>query len=226
MLGDHHGSADVNMGYHRQQTKKMLIFISVVCWCWPISSAYSITVSSILNRLTALGKGTQTFQAHFIQRKHLKLFRTDITSHGRIFFRRPADLRWEMLPPDASVFLIHGNMAEFRLPGEKPRLIDLQQNVVVASLVDQMLVWLGAKTPQFLTQQYKISVSEKSDLLGLLLIPTIKTIKNYLQSIELEMNRSDLNLRRISVHQKDGDTTTIIFSDFKRNVKLPAQVFN
>jgi outer membrane lipoprotein carrier protein len=175
-------------------------------------------------RLAAAGKGTRTLRARFVQRKRLRLFRTEIITKGRIAFQRPDRLRWETLPPDASVLLVLGKRAELRIPKEKPRVIDLDRNRTMAVLVEQLLVWLGARPASDLERWYRVEVVKADRSTTLELAPKDAGLRKQLSRIEVTFG-ADLAIKTVRVRQRKGDTTTIEFSEIKRNAKLGKDAF-
>lgn len=175
-------------------------------------------------RLAASGKGTRTLRARFVQRKRLRLFKTDITTKGRISFQRPDKLRWETLPPDASVLLVLGKRAELRIPGEQPRVIDLGRNRTMGILVEQLLVWLGAKPASDLERWYRVKIVKADGSTTLELSPKDASLRKQLTRIDVTFG-ADLAIKTVRVHQRKGDTTSIEFSGIKRNSRLGKGVF-
>ena len=109
----------------------------------PCAAVRADDLQKLSRRLAAQGKKLKTLEARFVQRKRLALFKSEVTSKGRLFFARPGRLRWEILPPDASVLVVRGKRAELRVPGEKTRVMDLTTNKTLGVLVEQLMIWLG-----------------------------------------------------------------------------------
>lgn len=181
-------------------------------------------LASFSRRLAAAGKQVRTLQASFVQRKRLALFRTEVTSKGRVYFSRPNRLRWEILPPDASVLLVLGQRARLSAPGEKPRVMDLSRNKTMGALVDQLLVWLGVRPAADLSRWYRVKLKAAQGNTDLHLTPRPGPLAKRIKTIELRFG-ADLSLRRIHLAQTDGDSTTIQFSGYQRNAPIPAKSF-
>jgi outer membrane lipoprotein-sorting protein len=178
----------------------------------------------LLGRLADEGKKTRTLEAPFIQRKRLALFRTEVVTKGRVYYRKPNFLRWETIPPDASVLLVSGQRGEFRLPGEKPRVLDLKQGGGPSVLIEQLFIWLGARPAKELLRYYQVKSEQAGGLLRLYLTPLQGPLLKRVSLMVLELN-TDLSLRRIEVKQRDGDSTTIEFTSVRRNAALPENIF-
>jgi outer membrane lipoprotein carrier protein len=187
-------------------------------------AARAESVDAFLGRLAAAGKDTRTLQAQLVQRKRLSLFRTEVVTKGRVLFERPDRLRWETFRPDASLLLLVGQRAEFRLPGEPARVIDLKHGGALGALVEQLFVWLGVRPARDIGRQYTATLQPEKRLTRLSLVPKEAMLRSRVKQLVLEVG-ADLLLQRIVVLQKDGDTTAIEFSSVKRNAKLPPNSF-
>jgi outer membrane lipoprotein-sorting protein len=179
-------------------------------------------------RLAAVGSKTRTLSARFVQRKRLRLFKTEVVTKGRLQYRRPDRLRWQTLAPDASTLLVVGKRAELRLPGERPRVIDLKKNRSVGALVDQLLIWLGARAGQSLSRWYHVTVTVEQDRgyrLSLKPRATAGGLARRIRRVQVVFNR-DLLLRTIKIHHPGGDESQIEFSGIQRNVELPRDAFH
>jgi len=182
-------------------------------------------LTALGKRLTAAGKRTSTLRADFVQRKRLRLFKTEVTTRGRIAYQRPDRLRWETLPPDASLLLVRGQRAELRLPSEAPRVIDLRRNRTMGILVQQLLVCLGARPVGELTRWYSVAVTPgKGGATRLRLVPKDSGLRKRGAAVAITLG-PDLAIRTVEVTQRGGDTTLITFDKVRRNAKLGQGTF-
>jgi len=181
-------------------------------------------VEDFLGRLAAKGKQTRTLQASFVQRKRLRLFKSEVITKGKVFFERPDRLRWETLPPDASALVVTGNRAELRLPDERPRVIDLRRDRAMATLVEQLMVWLGARPAKSLGKWYRAKRQREGPGHELKLEPTQSAVRKRVSRVEVVFG-ADLALREITIQHQDRDTSHITFSDIRRDQQLPPGTF-
>lgn len=175
-------------------------------------------------RLTARGKQTRTLSAEFVQTKKLRLFRTEVTTRGRLSYQAPDHLRWETLPPDASTLLVVGNRAELRLPGERPRVLDLRRDRAMATLVEQLMVWLGARPADRLSQWYRVELDRSEGTHRLTLRPRSDAVRKRVSQVVVTLAK-DLSLQRIELSHPGGDRSTITFPTVRRNQPLPKGIF-
>ncbi len=185
----------------------------------PCAAVRADDLQKLSRRLAAQGKKLKTLEARFVQRKRLALFKSEVTSKGRLFFARPGRLRWEILPPDASVLVVRGKRAELRVPGEKTRVMDLTTNKTLGVLVEQLMIWLGVRPATELSRWYHASLARDGGRSRLSLRPKTGPLKKRIKRVELQF-AVDLSLERIHILQRDGDSTTIELSGYRRNARV------
>lgn len=189
------------------------------------AAAADADLAALGKRLAAAGKRTKTLRADFVQRKRLRLFKTEVITRGRIAYQRPHRLRWETLPPDASVLLVRGQRAELRLPSEAPRVIDLRRNRTMAILVEQLLVCLGARPASELTRWYAVTLAPGAKgATQLRLVPRDAGLRKRVKAVTITLS-PDLTIRTVEVTQRGGDTTLITFEKVRRNAELGQGTF-
>jgi outer membrane lipoprotein carrier protein len=188
------------------------------------AAASADAVDDFLARLGEASKGTRTLDARFTQTKRAALFRSVVKSRGLIYFERPDRLRWETFSPDAATLLVVGNRAEFRVPGESPRRLDLRQGGTLGALVQQLLVWLGARPGTDLRRHQAPTLRAEKGRTRLVLVPKDPQLRKRIAALELAF-ALDYSLRSIEVRQSDGDSTLVELTSFKRNASLPAGAF-
>jgi len=190
----------------------------------PCPTAHAGDLKDLSRRLSARGKKLRTLEARFIQRKRLALFKSEVTSKGKIYFSRPGHLRWEILPPDASVLVVRNKRAELRVPGEKARVMDLSANKTLGILVEQLMVWLGVRPVTDLKRWYHTELLQKEGRTQLTLKPRAGPLHKRISQIKLDFAR-DLTLDRIQILQRDGDSNVIELSGYRRNARIPDKLF-
>ena len=176
-------------------------------------------------KLTSAGKATRTLSGRFVQRKRLKLFKSEVVTRGRVDYERPDRLRWQTLAPDESTLVVAGGRAELRVPDQRPRVIDLKEARAVGLLVEQLLTWLGAGARGSLTRWYRVSVKKTAGYrLTLRPLARSRVLSKRIKEVRVAFG-PDLLLKTIEIHHPGGDWSRIEFVEIQRNVKLPLDAF-
>ena len=184
------------------------------------------TLEQLARQLTRAGKQLRTLSAEFVQRKQMKLFRSQVVTRGRLRYQRPDRLRWETLPPDRSVMLVNGRRAELRVPGQRPRTFDLRRDRTVGLLVEQLLVWFGARPATRLGRTFVVHLSagQGGRTVARLTPRPGSPLVERLARLEVVLDGQML-VERITIVDAAGDTTTITLRKIIKNAPLAADTF-
>ncbi len=190
-----------------------------------VQSANADELKRFEKMLSQFGSKTRSLEANFIQRKRLHLFKQEVTTHGKLTYQSPDRVRWETFAPDASVVIIQGSRAELRIPNERPKVFDLSKSRALGTLIEQMLVWLGGKSPRGLAKSYSVNIEQQAQGIELHLVPKDRPLQKHIKKIFVSF-RKDMLMSSIRIQLVDGDSTLITFSHFKKNQVLPKSVFH
>jgi outer membrane lipoprotein carrier protein len=180
---------------------------------------------AILDKIDAAAKDTRTLSAEFTQKNRMKLFRKELSSKGRLYFRGPRQIRWEYLAPDPSLLVLDGNRATMTSPGAAPQVFDLDKDTTMRAIFDQLLTFVGGGSLASAEIAYAIDASGTPDAPVLQLTPKAGApAEKAFQKITLTFD-AKAQVKRISLVEKNGDEKEISFSKVERNGKLPEKAF-
>lgn len=191
------------------------------------SRAAPPTPDELLARAERASAEMQTLAGEFTQRNRLKLFKQELTSHGKLSFRRPRQIRWEYTKPDPSVLVLDDKVATLAAPGAPPQRFDLERDPTMRLVFDQLLMWMGAgaKDKGALTADYALSTTETKGQPTLVLQPLATSpISKVFTRIELRFDAA-AQLKSLLLIERAGDEKEITFTKLVKNAKLPADAF-
>ena len=58
-------------------------------------------LADVVAKVDKAKAGVETLSGEFTQKNRVKLFKQELTSKGRLYFKKPRQIRWEYLSPDA-----------------------------------------------------------------------------------------------------------------------------
>jgi len=82
-------------------------------------AAASAAVDGVLARLEREAAKVTTLSSDFVQEKHLAMFAEVMTSKGRFAYARPDRLRWELLEPVATGFVLKNRGPQVELAPQR-----------------------------------------------------------------------------------------------------------
>lgn len=183
-------------------------------------------LADVVKKVDAAKAGVETLSGEFTQKNRVKLFKQELTSKGRLYFKKPRQIRWEYTSPDASVMILDGNKATLTTPGAAPQVFDLDKDATMRAIFDQLLTWLGPGSLAAARDDYELATAGTAAAPALTLTPKLASpVGKAFARIELRLDAKTWLMKSILLVEKNGDEKEIDFSKLARNVKLPADAF-
>jgi len=218
-----------------------------------LAAAKGPAPQELIARMEAAQRDLQTLTAEFVQTSHVKLFKQELRSEGRLLYERasqPAQpnseptvrLRWEYLRPEASTLVLVGEQARMRMGkagGSAPtQTFDLARDANMRAIFAQLRLWLGlgaslsgaaaaSLASPDIAREYDMRTGGDSAKPALLLFPRPGSLLGKTFSrIELHLDGRTWQLLRLLLVEQSGDEKEISFTRIQRNVALPASAFS
>jgi outer membrane lipoprotein carrier protein len=182
--------------------------------------------AELLAKLEAASQNVETLAGEFTQRNRVKLFKQELTSSGRLYFRKPRQIRWQYLAPDPSTLILDGSRAILSMPGAPPQAFDLDKDAAMRALFEQLLMWLSPAALARARDDYQLSLAGSAEAPRLTLVPRSQNpVVRTFSRIELRFDGRSALLRSILLVELGGDEKEISFARLERNAKLPPDAF-
>ena len=179
-----------------------------------------------MTRVDAAKAGVETLAGEFTQKNRVKLFKRELVAKGRLYFRKPRQIRWEYTSPDPSVMTLDGNQARLSTPGAAPQQFDLDKDATMRAIFDQLLTWLGPGSLAAARDDYELATAGTAAAPVLTMTPKLASaIGKAFTRIELRLDGRSWLMKSILLVEKNGDEKEIDFGRLERNAKLPADAF-
>jgi len=183
-------------------------------------------LADVVAKVDAAKAGVETLAGEFTQKNRVKLFKQELTSKGKLYFKKPRQIRWEYTAPDPSVLILDGNKATLTTPGAAPQVFDLDKDATMRAIFDQLLTWLGPGSLAAARDDYELATAGTAAAPTLVLTPKLaSTIGKAFARIELRLDPKSWLMKSIKLVEKNGDEKEIDFAKLTRNGKLPADAF-
>lgn len=219
-----------------------------------LAAAKGPAPQELIARMEAAQRDLHTLTAEFVQTSHVKLFKQELRSEGRLLYERGASqpaqpnseptvrLRWEYLHPEASTLILVGEQARMRMGkagGSSPtQTFDLARDANMRAIFAQLRLWLGlgaslggaaaaSLASPDIAREYDMRTGGDSAKPALLLFPRPGSLlgKTFAR-IELHLDGRTWQLLRLLLVEQSGDEKEISFTRIQRNVALPASAFS
>ena len=194
---------------------KFILFIFVFSFFLPFASieAQTLTVDEVVQRIRESREKTKDFSADLLQEKKISLLKEKVISKGRIRFKKPDKISIEFFHPETSQMVYDGKTFLLYFKEEKmAERYQVQGNPVVEKYL------LFSKDPfQEKLAQWRI-VEDRETVLALEILPKVKD--PLFVKTRMWISKKDWIITGMEMVEKNGDTTTLRYSNMRVNMGL------
>ena len=198
------------------------------CLVWALQAAAQKGFTPVANvelfkqQFAKAAQQTQTIKSDFVQEKHLSMLSEKVVSKGKFWFKKENRVRMEYASPTYYLMVINGK--NFRIKDARTdknisaggnKLFE-QISKITADCVQGNV--LGNK-------DFSAKVLENPQSYLLQMTPVAKGMKDFFASIDLLVDKKDLSVVKITMHERSGDNTVISFMQKEVNVAIPDELF-
>jgi outer membrane lipoprotein-sorting protein len=171
-------------------------------------------------------KGITGLSAAVEQRKRDPLLKNEVVSRGKLSFRKPASLRWEVESPEKMVVVMDGRTVTTYYPTRKEaERRDMQDDFASRTALGFFESGISASLPE-LERRFQVDLFRSHDEVVLRLIPRTKMLSRVIASIRIHQDPVEGRPRRIIIEGGRGDRTETTFSEVVLNPGFPADTFS
>jgi outer membrane lipoprotein carrier protein len=184
------------------------LFLSIL----PVE-AQTLNVDEVVKRIRESREKTKDFSADLLQEKKVSLLREKVVSKGRIRFKKPDRISIEFFHPETSHMVYDGKTFFLYFKEEKmAERYQVQGNPVVEKYL------LFSKDPfQEKLAQWRI-LEDRESILVLEILPKVKD--PLFVKTKLWISKKDWIITGMEMVEKNGDTTTLRYSNMRVNSGL------
>jgi len=196
---------------------KKLIWLLLIGGC-----ALAQTAEEVALQLESTLRSYETFQADFEQFYYSSTITTPLHEKGKVFFKKPALMKWEYKDPEEKVFLIKDDIFwDYNKEEElltKYNLSEEEDNMEIISLLSGRVGLLDTYRVEF-----SPFPTEKEKIKQIKLTP--KDTEYADSFLLLEIDEKTWQIHKIISFDWAGNKTEIHFSKFKKNPSLSRSTF-
>ena len=177
-------------------------------------------VSAALASIAKARSSLKTLTVPFTQERTIGLLASTVKSEGELTMVRPDRLRWELKAPDAVTYWITPEGFSYATASGGASVGKAAAARFAAVLGD--LTALVGGDLESLRKRYDLAVPSKSDGIVLVATPQADDVRKHIKSLELVTTPDLVDLRRITIEEKNGDRSVITFGKAVRDAAVDA----
>ena len=186
---------------------RYLVILSLWCVSLVSPSVWALSFEQ-------LAQHTQTPKAltgHFKQSKYLSAFELELESKGQFHYQQDKSIVWQTLEPVANELILTPDSIVNRQGGQELMRLDAQASPTIAVLSEIFFSVMTADW-QRLEQHFSLTGELNEAWWSAQLLPVDESFGQLINRVDLS---GDQLLKKVVLHEKSGDTTTIYFSDLQ-----------
>ena len=170
-------------------------------------------------------KGVNGLSAEVVQRKRDPLLKNEAVSRGKLSFRKPASLRWEVESPERMVVVMDGRTVTTYYPKRREaERRDMQDDYASHAALGFFESGISASLPD-LERRFRVDLFRSGGEVVLRLIPRSKMLSRVIASIRIHQDPVEGRPKRIMVEGARGDRIETTLSGVTLNPEFPPDTF-
>ena len=193
-----------------------------------LSGAETLHTETVLldtfDQLQSAAQGIQSLSSDFVQEKHLAIFSETLRSKGRFIYRKPDYLRWELLSPVSSGFVLRGQQGE-RWNGlsKETSSFRVDSDPMMGIIARQLFAWAKVDIG-WLQSRYRIELVAEQPV-RLQLFPLDQGESGFIEQLQILFAADNSHVEVVEMYEAGGDKTLLRFVNVEMNHPLPAEDF-
>lgn len=163
-----------------------------------------------------------SIESSFTQEKILTALTEKITSTGKFWFKRSNKVRIEYIKPFSYIMVMNDDKMLIR-DNQKENRINVKSNKLFQQVNRIMIDCVQGTIMD--SKEFTTKVFENNYAYLLEMTPVSKSLREFFQTIVLEVDKKDYSVNVIEMNEPSGDKTSILFTEKKLNNPIPDAVF-
>jgi outer membrane lipoprotein-sorting protein len=186
--------------------------------------AEAVELQQLLSELKGTAAETETLSSRFVQEKNLAMFSEKLLSQGFFVYQAPDRLRWELLAPVGSGFVLRGDQGErWNSLSRERGHFSVESDPIMGVIAQQLLAWARVDL-DWLKKRYQMKVIA-SQPVSLRLIPLDSGEAGFIRYLQIRFAKNRRYIDEVLMMEQGGDSTLLRFNDVKLNEPLPHDAF-
>ena len=209
--------------------KKTIIFFTIILAVFATyaQGSYGTEVtgdqkSALVSAIEKAHSQLSTLSANFTQEKTSSLLTDKVVQKGKLRYKSPKQLRWEYTSPKAMAVILTDGKVLLKTDKGNVNNPNKMLNEMGSLIINTINGSFLKENKDFKVTYYKNGNTGK---ITVKLVPINKRIKAYYSKMVIELDGKTHLADKVSMHEVNGDVTTITFSEKKSNTPISEDFF-
>ena len=180
-------------------------------------------VKDLVRKVEARYQKTTDLTAEFSQSTAIEGFAKPLQSSGRVYLKRPGKLRWDYLAPTLEQIFVDNDKVQFYIPEHKQVMVGQLSKLADSQAPLHLLQGIGRLDSHYLVTAAPDGAKGNGGL-PLLSLTLLDGGPDH-PRIVVEVDPGSFFLRRVELHDVNGNVSTFTFSAIRPNTGLQDGLF-
>jgi outer membrane lipoprotein-sorting protein len=181
--------------------------------------------AQVLDRLEQREREVTSVRATVLQKKRHPLLREEAVSEGTLLFKRPNQVRWEVVKPERIIIVMDGHtLTIYRPDRNEAERRDLRQDLTSRAAVEFLTSGMSLDVAE-LEKRFLVDLYRENQRLAVKLIPRSRLIAQAIASVTIYEEENEAIPRQIVIEGQKGDRTETTLTQVTINPQVPEDAF-
>lgn len=162
----------------------------------------------------------ESIEADFTESKHLSFMKEPQVSHGKFYYQKEDNMKWEQVTPYSYILLVNGDDVSVFEKGKKKNIMAQRQIFKIKDLMMGLVNGSFSESKFFETSYYE---GKSAYLVNLR--PDSGKLRKFISKIELYFSKESFVLQKMVMTETSGDKSITAFSNQKLNQQIDINIF-
>jgi outer membrane lipoprotein-sorting protein len=200
----------------------LLAFGQAVCQTQDPSFKPMKDTQAFAERFNQTTKTLTSTRSDFVQEKHLSFMEDNIVSRGTFRYKKDNKVRLEYTTPFQYLMVLNDGKMYIK-DGSKVNKFDTRSNQLFRQINDMLINTLNGNVLG--SKEYAITYYENASAYRMELKPIEKTVQEFMQKIDIYIDKQKLYVSKVEITEKSGDYTLMSFLNVQQNAAVKDEEF-
>ena len=193
----------------------LYIFVCIITGIFLVLGSLNYARANDFEQLRKQSANIKTIQAHFVQKKSLKILSKPLISEGRFYYAAPDSFRWEYFKPLRNIVIANKNNTKRYIASGGKMVEDKTGGAQVMKIVlNEVAGWMSGKFDQ--NPSFAATINEGANT-KITLTPTEKSMTGMIEKIEIILSKKSATVQSVKIIESANNFTQINFDNVEIN---------
>ncbi len=201
----------------------LYIFVCIIAGIFLVLGPLNYVRANDFEQLRKESANIKTIQAHFVQKKSMKILSKPLISEGRFYYVAPDSFRWEYFKPLRSIVIAYkNNTKRYIASGGKIVEDKIGGAQAMKIVLGEVAGWMSGKFDQ--NPSFAATINEGANTI-ITLTPTEKSMTGMIEKIEITLSKKSATVKSVKITESANNFTQINFDNVEINKAINPSVF-